>query len=426
MNKVKYDIMGIPLFQIPTQFGTEEKWQEEFTVETLFKEFTSDEYGDNQLPHRTGLSMIRKLGGRSNLHRIKLESDYLWYLTYEKARVIYGTPIPEEVDCRLRYELHILKVKGFSNYYLFAQDFVNSLTNDLGVFVTSFQGRESCSLVAYCLGITKVDPLEYDLLFEYYLNVFSNRFYYMCFRIDEEGIKQAKEWLNRKYGEWYWLHFPFTSDSKLTCIRNIYKEIESKHEIDYKWNKIPLDDKNALKVIKSGGYNGYWFSENQLLSSGQFEISSFADYILLASFIDANLQYYIDLYVERKKGEKACYYDIPRMEIFLRDTCGILVYEEQLYLLSRLLADFNRQEGSELIRVLRNGHSMKKRMAEMFLKRGKRNGHDTQTLLKIWSDWCRYSKTIICKSSVVSEAWVSYQLAYLKANFPKEFDSVMF
>lgn len=415
----------MPLFAIPEQFGTEEEWMDKFSSDELFKEFTSDEYGDNQLPHRKGLSIIKRIGGYSTLSRIKLESDYLEFLTYKKARAIYGDIIPEEVNSRLKFELHILKIKGLSNYFLFAQDLANFLSNNQAVFLSSYNGSESSSLVAYCLGITKVDPLEYNLMFEYYIKMDSNIYSRMWFAIDKEGLKMAKEWLYKKYGEVFWLSFPYTSDFRLTCLRNIHREIKKKNNIDYKMDEIPLNDKNAFEIIKNGNCEFYSISENSLLSSGIFEISSFEDFLLLALFVETN-SHYIDIYCERKNGIAPWHYDIPCMERYLKDTCGILLYEEQLVLLSRLLADYTRKESHELIEVLRKGRSKKQRMAEKFLNGGMKNGYDKSTLLRIWNDWCRFSLRSYSKSSVVNEVWMSYQMAFFKAYYPDEYGSVMY
>ena len=118
-------------------------------------------------------------------------------------------------------------------------------------------------------------------------------------------------------------------------------------------------------------------------------------------------------------------YDIPCMEKYLSETCGILLYEEQLILLSRQLADFTRIESIELINILSHGRSKKQRMEEKFMKNGARNGYDTNSLLKIWSDWCRNSKRIIRKTSILSDVWLSYLLAFYKVYYPEEFESVM-
>lgn len=424
MNKDRFDILGIPLFHIPMEFGTEEEWIGKYPKEILFKEFTSDENGEHSLPRKIGLHRIRKIGGYSNLYRRKLESDYLEYLTYEKAHNIYGESIPYEIDSRLKYELYIIKVKGMSNYFLFVQDFVSSLT-DLGSIVFSFWGKDSGSMVAYCLGITKVNPLEYDLLFEYYLNTDSDIIPLMTILIDWESEKLVNEWLMKKYGGVYWKNFICTHSTSLSFVRKLIEEIKKKNNVDFKWDDIPLDDRNALNIFKRGDYDVVWSFGDPKKLCWKFKPSSFADLIILAAFQTTGLWYYLDIFYERKMGSLQYSYDIPYMEKFLNESCGILLYEEQLILLSRLIADFTRLESIELIEVLRHGRSKKQKMAEKFIKGGTRNGHDKNVLLKIWSDWCRYSKCIIRKTSIVSDVWLSYILTFYKVYYPEEFDSVL-
>ena len=79
-------------------------------------------------------------------------------------------PLSKEVDDRIRFELHIMKTMGFPGYFLIVQDFINSARDQLGVMVGPGRGSAAGSVVAYCLGITKIDPIKYDLLFERFLN----------------------------------------------------------------------------------------------------------------------------------------------------------------------------------------------------------------------------------------------------------------
>ena len=160
----------MPFFPIPESFGTEEQWRQKFTEEQLFKEFTCDENGENPLSQEEGEKKIMKLGGYDKLYRIKFEADYLAELAYKGARKLYGDPIPQEVEDRVRFELHIMKTMGFPGYFLIVQDFINSARDELDVMVGPGRGSAAGSVVAYCLGITKIDPLKYDLLFERFLN----------------------------------------------------------------------------------------------------------------------------------------------------------------------------------------------------------------------------------------------------------------
>ena len=133
-------------------------------------EFTRDENGNVVLTQEEAEKKIKKLGGIDKLYRIKFEADYLKSITYEGAKKLYGDPIPEDIKTRLDFELHVMKTMGFPGYFLIVQDFINSARKELGVWVGPGRGSAAGSAVAYCLGITKIDPVKYDLLFERFLN----------------------------------------------------------------------------------------------------------------------------------------------------------------------------------------------------------------------------------------------------------------
>ena len=150
----------MPFFPIPEDFGTEAQWRERYSTEDLFREFTSDENGENMMPREEGEKKIAKLGGIDKLYRIKFEADYLGHLAYIGARKLYGEELSKEVNDRIRFELHIMKTMGFPGYFLIVQDFINSARNELGVWVGPGRGSAAGSVVAYCLGITRLDPMK--------------------------------------------------------------------------------------------------------------------------------------------------------------------------------------------------------------------------------------------------------------------------
>ncbi len=190
----------MPFFPIPEEFGTEELWRQKFTEEDLFREFTSDENGENPLPREEGEKKIAKLGGIDKLYRIKFEADYLAKLAYEGAEKLYPTPLSKEVDDRIRFELHIMKTMGFPGYFLIVQDFINSARNELGVWVGPGRGSAAGSVVAYCLGITRLDPLKYDLLFERFLNPDRISLPDIDTDFDDDGRGKVLQWVMDKYG----------------------------------------------------------------------------------------------------------------------------------------------------------------------------------------------------------------------------------
>ena len=189
----------MPFFPIPESFGTEEEWRKKFTEQQLYDEFTSDENGENQLSPEEGEKKIKKLGGYDKIYRIKFEADYLAKLAYEGAKKRY-TELTDEILDRIKFELHIMKTMGFPGYFLIVQDFINSARDELGVMVGPGRGSAAGSVVAYCLGITKIDPLKYDLLFERFLNPDRISLPDIDTDFDDDGRGKVLKWVEDKYG----------------------------------------------------------------------------------------------------------------------------------------------------------------------------------------------------------------------------------
>ncbi len=552
----------MPFFPIPESFGTEEEWRRKFTEEQLFQEFTSDENGENPLPRDKGEAKIQHLGGYEKLYRIKFEADYLAKLAYEGAARIYGTPLSKEVDDRIRFELHIMKTMGFPGYFLIVQDFINSARKELDVMVGPGRGSAAGSVVAYCLGITKIDPLKYDLLFERFLNPDRISLPDIDTDFDDDGRGRVLKWVEDKYGHENCAHIityatmatknsikdvarvekvplpvsnalckaipdrlpdvggktpkmnlpnairavrelqeaeassdpalantikyakmlegtvrgtgihacgfiicrdpisdwvpvstaddPDFKDQKTNCTQYDGHVIEStglikmdflglktlsemkeacavikQHRgIDIDLDNIPIDDPKTYELYQQGRTIGTFQFESAGMQKYLRELKPtvFEDLIAMNALYRPGPMGYIPQFIRRKHGEEPITYDIPVMEKYLKDTYGITVYQEQVMLLSRLLADFTRGESD----ALRKAMGKKKKdivdaMKPKFIEGGKKNGHDPKVLEKIWSDWEAFASYAFNKSHAACYSWVAFQTAYLKANYPAEF-----
>ncbi|VBB47501.1 DNA polymerase III, alpha subunit [uncultured Paludibacter sp.] len=175
----------MPVFPIPEDFGTEEEYKKKFSEEDLKTEF-DDAY--------------ERLGGYEKVIRVKLEADYLTKLTYEGAEKRYGSNLNDETRERIDFELNVMKKMGFPGYFLIVQDFIQA-ARDMGISVGPGRGSAAGSVVAYCLKITNIDPLPYDLLFERFLN--PDRISMPDIDIDFEDDKrgQVMRWVTDKYGK---------------------------------------------------------------------------------------------------------------------------------------------------------------------------------------------------------------------------------
>lgn len=204
LDKVEYYSIDhapiMPTFAIPEEFGTEEAYRAKYTEKDLFDEFTQDENGNVVLSEEAAKDKIKKLGGYDKLYRIKLEADYLKKLTLDGAKKFYGDPLSEEVAERLKFELHIMKTMGFPGYFLIVQDFIAAGRN-MGVSIGPGRGSAAGSAVAYCLQITKIDPIKYDLLFERFLNPDRISLPDIDIDFDDDGRGEVLRWVTNKYGQ---------------------------------------------------------------------------------------------------------------------------------------------------------------------------------------------------------------------------------
>ncbi|HET7734186.1 MAG TPA: DNA polymerase III subunit alpha, partial [Paludibacter sp.] len=188
-NKVEFfDIDSgamMPVFPIPESFATEEHYRSKFTEEMLREEF-----GDG----------FNRLGGYEKAVRVKLEADYLAKLAYEGAAIRYGSELTAEQKERIDFELYVMKTMGFPGYFLIVQDFIRA-ARDMKVSVGPGRGSAAGSVVAYCLRITDIDPLKYDLLFERFLNPDRISMPDIDIDFDDDGRGQVLRWVTEKYGK---------------------------------------------------------------------------------------------------------------------------------------------------------------------------------------------------------------------------------
>ena len=498
------------------------------------------------------------MGGIDKLYRIKFEADYLAKLAYDGARKLYGDPIPDDVAERVKFELHIMKTMGFPGYFLIVQDFINSARDELGVMVGPGRGSAAGSVVAYCLGITKIDPMKYDLLFERFLNPDRISLPDIDTDFDDDGRGRVLEWVEDKYGhdkvahiitygtmatknsikdvarvekldlpisnklckaipdklpdglkmnlpnaikcvpelrdaeasadtklsntikyakmlegtvrgtgihacgtiicrdaisDWVpvstaddksdpghkllttqydghvieetgLIKMDFLGLSTLSIMKETVENIKITHGITLDLDTLPIDDELTFKLYQEGRTVGTFQFESAGMQKYLRELhpTVFEDLIAMNALYRPGPMDYIPSFIARKNGKEKIHYDIPCMEKYLKDTYGITVYQEQVMLLSRQLANFTRGESD----ALRKAMGKKKKdivdaMKPKFIAGGQANGHDPEVLEKIWADWEKFASYAFNKSHATCYSWVSYQTAYLKAHYPAEF-----
>lgn len=560
LNKVEFYSIDhppiMPNYAIPEEFGTEEEYRKKFTHEDLFNEFTRDEKGNVVMSEAEANAKVERIGGYEKLYRIKLEADYLKKLTYDGAKRVYGDPVSDDIRERLDFELHVMKTMGFPGYFLIVQDFINAARHELGVSVGPGRGSAAGSAVAYCLGITKIDPIQYDLLFERFLNPDRISLPDIDVDFDDDGRGEVLRWVTQKYGQEKVAHIitygsmatkmvikdvarvlklplaeadrlaklvpdkipdkkmnlrnaidyvpelqaaeasndPLvrdtmkyalilegnvrgtgvhacgtiicrdditdwvpvsTADDKetgekmlvtqyegsviedtglikmdflglktLSIIKEAVENIKLSRGIDLDIDKIPIDDPATYKLYSDGRTIGTFQFESAGMQKYLRELqpTTFEDLIAMNALYRPGPMDYIPDFIDRKQGRKPIEYDIPVMEKYLKDTYGITVYQEQVMLLSRLLADFTRGESDALRKAM--GKKLRDKLDHMkpkFISGGQKNGHDPKVLEKIWADWEKFASYAFNKSHATCYSWVAYQTAYLKANYPSEY-----
>lgn len=361
----------------------------------------------------------------------KLDQDHLEVLTYSRAYQIYGKPLPSEVDERLHDELYIIKTKGFSKYFMIAHDIINIMRNDYGIIVGPGFSTSVCSLVAYCLDITKIDPLKYGLLFERFINPQYNRFPSLCVFYGDGGH------IIKRVSKWGWAVedseqeiINFRDLNVLIELNNALLMIKQHYGIEINLDEIPINDEKTFELFQKGQTIGVYGFDSSVMQKNLRKLhpTVFEELVALYVLNIPGLERFLPSYISRKKGHEEIIYDIPCMERYLKETCGIIIYQEQFMNLSRQLAGFTREDSD----ILRKAMGKKKQvvldeMKPKFIEGGKKNGYDPKTLLKIWTDWeTKYGSYAYMKSHAVSCALLAYQTAYLKAHYPEEYMSAFY
>ncbi|GHT32303.1 DNA-directed DNA polymerase [Bacteroidia bacterium] len=204
------------------------------------------------------------------------------------------------------------------------------------------------------------------------------------------------------------------------AVENVFLTTGEKVDIDH----LDMEDAKAYELYCQGKTTGTFQFESAGMQKylKDLQPGKFEDLIAMNALYRPGPMDYIPSFINRKQGKEPITYDIPEMERYLKDTYGITVYQEQVMLLSRLLANFTRGQSDTLRKAM--GKKLIDKMNELkekFLIGGKENGHDVKVLNKIWADWEKFASYAFNKSHATCYSWVAYQTAYLKANYPSEY-----
>jgi DNA polymerase-3 subunit alpha len=220
------------------------------------------------------------------------------------------------------------------------------------------------------------------------------------------------------------LKMDFLGLKTLSIIKDALENIKNTNNLVIDISKISLEDEKTYELYSEGKTTGTFQFESAGMQKHLRDLkpTKFEDLIAMNALYRPGPMEYIPSFVARKHGREPIEYDIPIMERYLKDTYGITVYQEQVMLLSRLLAGFSRGQSDELRKAMGKKlidkmNALKAKFMEGTLERG----HDPKVCEKIWADWEKFASYAFNKSHATCYSWIAYQTAYLKANYPSEY-----
>ena len=220
------------------------------------------------------------------------------------------------------------------------------------------------------------------------------------------------------------LKVDFLGLKTLSLIRDTIEIIRQRRNQVIVAEDIPLDDQATYELFQRGDTIGVFQYESPGMQKNLRELvpSGFADLIAMNALYRPGPMAYIPNYIKRKHGQEEVVYDFDEMRGILEETYGITVYQEQVMLLSQKLAGFSRGEADTLRKAMgKKNRDLLAKLYAKFIEGGVRLGHDEKILEKIWKDWNAFADYAFNKSHSTCYAFIGFQTAYLKANYPAEF-----
>ena len=220
------------------------------------------------------------------------------------------------------------------------------------------------------------------------------------------------------------LKMDFLGLKTLSLIKSTVKIVKAKHSITLDPDNFPLDDEKTFELFQKGETVGVFQYESAGMQKHLKDLKPtvFDDLIAMNALYRPGPMEYIPSFINRKHGEEKIDYDLPEMEEYLKETYGITVYQEQVMLLSQKLADFTKGEADVLRKAMgKKQKSVLDKMKPKFLSQASSKGLNIDKLEKIWKDWEAFASYAFNKSHSTCYAWIAYQTAYLKANYPAEY-----
>ena len=383
--------------------------------------------------------MIKSTNGQKRKRELKISStltsrpepicfeslkDYLLYQATKGAEERYGVPLSTKIQQRLALELRAVEEAGITPQIAMLHEQIVKAKQQ-GVLIGNGRGTAPSSLLLYVLGITRVDPLKHELLFERFLNPDALGKVSIDIEVSERGtLPQRKE--DHPYTLLYdsdAIRIGWLTLSHLTWLQDRMEKIKHRLGKEIQLEAIPTDDPDTLRSIgKERGGRCYLLEASRLQQLWkEIKPDSFNDLIFSIAILYSKGQEIAPTYIARKQGKEPINYLLPVMESYLSETYGITLYQEQIMQLAQAIANFSPGESDRLRLALYRGLTDEAtKMRSQCLAGGQEQGYDNIILEKVWSDWVRIAPLTVNKSHIVGATLLAYQMSYLNTHYPVE------
>ncbi len=368
------------------------------------------------------------------------------------AKIIFGQ-LDGQVQGRIESELSIIKEKDVAWYFLLIADYVQ-FANDNNIWIGPGRGSAAGSIVNYCLGITKVDPLAQGLIFERFFNVDSMGLPDIDLDFELGGREKIITYLKHQYGQANvvevkneqgvthaatiaisnnplpeilslnnaldCLTIDLLSWNYLTHLKSVVNDIEKRTGQVLNLEQINLNDPKAMEIFQQGNTDGILYFEAKSMQDilQNYEPQNFNDLVVLFALFRPSMFDQVTRLIGLKHGELLKLVPEEIKEI-VEESYGLIVYQEQIMKIVHQIASFSYEQADALRKAL--GKKQHEKIAEFkarFLELGTLNGHAEEVLTQIWEEILIAGPNVFNKSHSVCYTQLAVQLAYVKAYYP--------
>lgn len=323
---------------------------------------------------------------------------------------------------RLAYELNVIESINAAKYFLLLRDIVKH-ADSLG-FCHFCSGTANASLVCYCLGLTDIDPIEHDLLFESFIIPGQKQLPDINLEFDATEKLQAAKAVKENFGLLKSGSIPlFVSGRKNLKIHMAeIKRIQKTSETRINFWKLPLDDKVTWAYFHEGlkKAGAFLLSQKARKPATKYRPVCFDDLLALLSLQHLKAEDSIDHYFRLKTKPGKISFPHPALQPVVESTMGMFMFQEQILRTLQLIGGFTLEEAGEVRGAMenRNRKVIERRKTE-FVANALRRGLANREAQTIYSELARIAPDLLFKSAAAAEAYLFYQASYIQAHHPK-------